>query len=270
VSAVSSYVLRGGAIGAERLRLLARVLWPLTEALLRRVGLAAGQRCLDVGCGIGAVTLELARAVGPSGQAVGIDTDEGALGLARQEAQRQGLPAVFRAGGVLELAEESARDLVYARFVLSHLQQPDQAAQRLVRAVRPGGVVVVEDTDFAGHFGHPACPAFDRYVALYQEVVRRRGGDACLGPRLPGLLEEAGLGDVELEVVQPAFRRGEGKRLAAVTLEHVREAVVAAGLAAAAEVDRMVTELETFASDPRTIVSLPRIFRVWGRRTTSS
>src|SRR5215510_3163017 len=71
----TDYVLRGGDAGAERLRLLAQVVWPTTERLLDRAGVAPGMRCLDVGCGIGAVTVELARRVGPSGHVLGIDFD---------------------------------------------------------------------------------------------------------------------------------------------------------------------------------------------------
>jgi SAM-dependent methyltransferase len=260
------YVLRGGEEGAARLRLLARVTWPATKALLRRVGLRPGMRCLDVGCGIGAVTLRLARRVGPTGQAVGIDVDERCLELAGQEAARRALPAAFRAEGVNDLREEAAYDLVYGRFLLSHMPDPGRAVGRLVRAVRPGGKMVVEDVEFAAHFCHPACPAFARYVALYQEAVRRRGGDPDLGPRLVGLLLDAGLRRVGLEVVQPAYRTGPGKRMAQVTMAHIREAVVAAGLAAAQEVDAVVADLDRFARHPRTVLSLPRIFQVWGRR----
>jgi SAM-dependent methyltransferase len=263
---MSGYVLRSGQEGAERLRLLGRVVGPTTEALLSRVGIIEGMRCLDVGCGLGAVTRELARRVGPAGQVVGIDLDEPVLRLAHRDAERQGLRVVFRAGNVLDLAEEPTHDLVYTRFLLSHLGQPGEAVRRLAGATRPGGVVVVEDTDFAGHFCHPPCRAFDRYVELYSAVVRGRGGDACLGPRLPGLLEEAGLEEVAVQVAQPVFREGEGKQLAAVTLEHVRASVTAAGLASGAELDDTLAELEAFARDRRTLLSLPRIFQVWGRR----
>jgi SAM-dependent methyltransferase len=263
---MSTYVLRGGSAGAERLRLLARIMEPTTLALFERVGLAEGMSCLDAGCGIGAVTLALARRVGPGARVVGIDFDERVVELAREEAERQGLPVVFRPGSVHDLDEESAYDLVYARFLLSHLDRPAEGLARLVRAARPGSLVVVEDVDFAGHFCYPPCPAFDSYQRLYTEVVRRRGGDACLGPRLPGLLDEAGLEGVDFALAQPAFRRGEGKRLAAVTMEHIREAVLAAGLATAAEVDRTALELEELACDPRSLVSLPRIFQAWGSR----
>jgi SAM-dependent methyltransferase len=261
-----TYVLRGGEQGAVRLRLLARVKWPSTRAFLHTVGVRPGLHCLDAGCGIGAVTCRLARWVGPAGTVVGTDRDERCLELARQEAARRNLPAVFRAESVTELKEEAVYDLVYSRFLLTHLPQPDQALRRLAQAARPGGVVAVEDIDFNGHFSYPACPAFDRYVSLYQQAVLRRGGDPNIGPRLPSLLMDAGLVDVEFAVVQPAFRMGPGKRMAQVTLEHIRESVVAAALASDAEVDATIADLDHFARQDRTILSLPRIFQVWGRR----
>jgi SAM-dependent methyltransferase len=222
--------------------------------------------CLDVGCGIGAVTFQLARRVGPSGRAVGIDRDEHCLEIARQEAGRQSVHPVFQTMSVSELQETAAYDLVYSRFLLSHLREPGQAIERMALAARPGGLVVVEDIEFAGHFSFPVCPAFDRYVSLYQQAVERKGGNANIGPRLPGLFLDAGVEQVDLEVVQPTFRHGPGKRIAQVTMEHIREAVVEAGLASPGEVDAVVADLDRFAQDPRTLLSLPRIFQVWGRR----
>src|SRR5262249_38148159 len=164
------YVLRGGEEGAERLRLLGRVVGPTTEALLCRVGVGDGMRCLDAGCGLGVVTRELARRGGPPGQAGGGESRRRAPETGPPACRAPGLPAVFRAGGVLELADGPAYDIAYARFLLSHLPHPEEAVRRLAAAARPGGLVVVEDTDFAGHFCHPACPAFGRYVVLYTEV----------------------------------------------------------------------------------------------------
>jgi ubiquinone/menaquinone biosynthesis C-methylase UbiE len=222
--------------------------------------------CLDAGCGIGAVALELASRVGAAGKVVGLDLDERCLELARQEAAQQNLPVFFRAEGVTDLQEDGIYDLVYSRFLLTHLPEPGRAVERLVRATRPGGLVAVEDIEFAGHFCYPACPAFDRYVSLYQQAVVRKGGDPNIGPRLVGLLMDAGLAQVRLSVVQPAFRKGPGKRIAQVTLEHIREAVVEAGLAGSDEIDAVIAELEQIAQNSRTILSLPRIFQVWGRR----
>jgi 2-polyprenyl-3-methyl-5-hydroxy-6-metoxy-1,4-benzoquinol methylase len=226
-----AYALQGGKKGAERLRLLALAKWPTTKTLLQRVGLRKGMHCLDVGCGIGAVTLKLAQSVGPGGQVVGTDTDERCVEMARQAALRRNLSVLFRAESVSELREEGVYDLVYSRFLLTHLAAPERTVERLVRAARPGGLVVVEDIEFAGHFSYPVCPAFHRYVSLYEQVVRRKGGDPNIGPRLLGLLLDSGLEEVGLEVVQPTYHRGLGKRLGAVTMEHIREAVVKEGLA---------------------------------------
>src|SRR5215831_7378096 len=135
-----NYILRGGEQGAERLKLLARVKWPTTKALLRKVGLRAGMHCLDIGCGNGAVTLKLAKWVGPSGRVVGIDRDERCLELARQEAIRQQLPALFRTQRISELGDLATYDLVYSRFLLTHLPDPGQAIARFVSAARPGGL----------------------------------------------------------------------------------------------------------------------------------
>jgi hypothetical protein len=74
------------------------------------------------------------------------------------------------------------------------------------------------------------------------------------------------LADVEFEVIQPTFRQGQGKQMAAVTMEHIREAVVGAGLASDDEITEVVAELNAFAENPRTLMSLPRIFQVWGKR----
>jgi ubiquinone/menaquinone biosynthesis C-methylase UbiE len=259
------YVLLGGEQAAKRLKLLARVKWPTTKTLLRRIGVRNGMRCLDVGCGNGAVTLKLALRVGPTGQAVGIDPDERCLDFARRKAARHKLPAVFRAENVTDLREVDAYDLVYSRFLLTHLPKPDEALARMVRAARPGGCVIVEDIEFAAHFSYPPCPAFSRYVDLYQQAVKRKGADPNIGPRLVSLFLDSGLDDVQVEVVQPTYRSGPGKRIAAITMEHIQDAVIQLGLASAQEVEGIVADLDQFAADSRTLLSLPRIFHAPAR-----
>jgi SAM-dependent methyltransferase len=261
------YVLRGGRAGAERLRLLNRVKWPTTEPLLKAAGLRAGMRGLDVGCGGGDVTLKIAALVGAEGHVVGVDRDQSVLQLARQEADEQGLPVTFRSLEAEELAEESAYDLVFARYLLSHLPRPQRALEAMVRAARPGGRLVLEDVYFPGHVCYPSNAAFDRFVELYQAVAREKeGGDAAIGVRLLGMALEAGLVDVRVGLVVPTFREGEGKWVTRVTMEHIRGAVVGAGLASDSEVDQVVSELGRFADDDRTLMSIAPTFQVWGRK----
>src|ERR687889_1758010 len=259
------YVLRGGRAGAERLRLLNRVKWPTTEPLLRAACLRAGMSCLDVGCGSGDVTLKMAALVGAEGHVVGIDRDQAILHLARQEADEQGLPVTFRTVEAEELVEEPAYDLVFSRYLLSHLPRPQRALEAMVRAVRPGGRLVLEDVYFPGHVCYPPNAALDRFVELYQAVARaKEGGDAAIGVRLLEMALEAGLEEVRVGLVVPTFRDGEGKWVTRITMEHIRETVVGAGLASDAEVDDVVSELGRIAADDRTLMSIAPTFQVWG------
>ena len=263
----SSYILQGGEEGAKRLRILAEATWPTTRTLLLRAGLGAGMRCLDVGCGSGEVTLELARLVGPRAEVIGVDADPSILEHARVAAEREGLLNVrFLLSDATELDALAGFDLVYSRFLLTHLRDPMAAVESMKRCLKPGGALVLEDIDFAGHFSDPPCPAFSRFVALYEALATRRGADPFIGPRLLGLLLRGGLTDVLEDVVLPTFRTGAGKLVALLTTLHIREATVEAGLGTAAELDELIEELERFTADQGTLLSLPRIFQVWGKR----
>jgi ubiquinone/menaquinone biosynthesis C-methylase UbiE len=261
------YLIRGGAAGRERLRVLARVMWPTTRRLLARVGVPEDARCVDVGCGGGDVTIALAR-LAARGRVVGTDVDETKLRLARAEAVDAGVDNVeFRYEDVTRPPRSPGRfDLVYARFLLTHLPDPAEVVGRLVGRLEPGGVLVVEDIDFSGHFCHPDSPAFRDYVALYSAAARARGADPDIGPRLPSLLARAGLRNLGMDVVQPAGFDGEVKRIGPITLEAIGEAVVAAGLVTADRLARLLDDLSRFADTEGTVLSIPRVVQAWGRR----
>src|SRR5262245_24388489 len=191
------YIIRGGVEGRERLRLLSEVMGPSTRALLAEVGIPAGSACLDGGCGGGYVAFDLARAAGPSGRAVGIDFDEIKLDIARREAHRLGLTnVVFEVQDVTEWEPDALFDVVYARFLLTHLSDPKALVSTLRRHIRLGGVAIIEDIDFRGHFAEPDCAALRRFVEWYTKSVKLSGVDPKLGPSLQGLLRGAGLDSV--------------------------------------------------------------------------
>jgi SAM-dependent methyltransferase len=226
-----------------------------------------GMCCLDLGCGGGDVTLRIASLVGGDGRVVGVDMDATKIELAAQAAAEQGLGHVeFRRLNAVDWVEESEYDGLYCRFLLTHLSDPAATLRQMFKALRPGGVVVVEDIDFAGHFSHPRCDAFDAYVRLYREAARRRGGDADIGPRLHGLLRDAGWSEVHLEVVQPVFMSGEGKQLALLTLVNVADTLLEEQLLTSTELQAAIDDLTAFTDDPATLLSVPRIFQLWARR----
>ncbi len=162
-------------------------------------------RCLDLGCGSGDVTLELAKLAGPAGSVVGIDMDEDKVALAADEAARQGLTTVeFRVGTVAGWSEPAAYDLVYCRFLLQQLSTPADLLRRMWQALRPGGVIAVEDADFDGLFCDPPSEAFDFYRRMYPKVCALHGGDAAIGRKLRRHFAEAGIAEPELRLVQVA------------------------------------------------------------------
>jgi SAM-dependent methyltransferase len=261
------YAIRGGKEGKKRLALLARVMLPTTMQLLVRAGLTRGMKCLDVGCGGGHVAISMARVVGPKGCVIGTDTDADILALAREDAQAAKITNVeFQQQDGCACLWHEEFNVAYARFLLSHLSEPDICLAVMVEACAPGGTIVIEDTDFAGSFCYPTCAAYERYKELYQELVQRRGGDPNIGPKLPAISRRAGIQGVELNVIQPAHIHGEGKLMAPLTMSGISDALTAEGLATEDEVRQILTELNHAAADSETVLSLPRIFQVWGKR----
>jgi len=260
------YAIRGGNEGKERLDVLARVLLPTTTQLVERVGLTNGMKCLDVGCGGGHVTILMAGIVGPEGRVIGTDTDAEILALAREDAKAAKITNVdFQQQNACACLWHNEFDVAYARFLVSHLDEPENCLAAMAEACLPGGTIVIEDTDFAGSFCYPACTAYERYKELYQELVQRRGGDSNIGPKLPGMLRRAGINDIELNVIQPAHMHGEGKLMAPLTMSRISDALTTEGLATEIEAQQILTELNDVAADSETMISLPRIFQVWGK-----
>ena len=263
----SEYVIRGGLPGRERLKVLARIMRPTTINLFERIKLHPGMACLDVGCGGGDVTFEIARIVGSGGRVVGVDIDETKLELACREAVELKFPSIeFRLSEVGQIQAEAEFDFVYARFLLTHLTDPGAAVRRMLTALRVGGVVAVEDIDFRGHFCYPDNLSFRRYVELYTQVVQRTGADPYIGPRLPSILLDCGCQNVQMNVVQPTGIEGEIKRMAPLTMENIADSVLAHGLALRQEIDQVINDLYVVAEDHRTVMSLPRVIQAWGYR----
>jgi SAM-dependent methyltransferase len=255
------YIIRGGLSGRERLRILSGVLRPSTSALLDRVGVPDGARCLDVGCGGGDVSLELAAR---GGRVVGVDVDEEKLAIAREEAAAAGLDVEYRHADITSEDVGSGFDLCYCRFLLTHLTDPAGAVRRLHGALRPGGALVVEDIDYGGSVSYPDSAVYRRYCDIYVATAELRGCDPHIGPRLPSLLRGAGVQRIEATAVQPMAIEGDVKLACALTLENIADAAVAEGVAERGEIEQVATDLHRQAADRVTLMSFPRIVQVWG------
>lgn len=237
-----------------------------TLAFLSRAGVAGGSACLDVGCGDGQVTIELARAVGDDGRVVGIDIDAEALSVARQAAERAGLQVQFVRRDATVAADSDTFDLAYSRLLLSHLADPIGALRTMRASIRPGGIVAIEDLFTGTLHSEPRRAALDRLQDLYSATVRFHGGDPTIGPRLRALLAAAGLEAVQEETVSNVMETVEQKLFLVDLLDNMRTTMLAAELATEAELDAVRRSVDRAAREPGTIFHQARIHQVWGRR----
>jgi len=139
--------------------------------------LRPGQDLLDVGCGPGTITADLAELVAP-GRVVALDQAEGVLTQAAAVATERGLTTVdFAVGDVFALDfPDDSFDVVHAHQVLQHVGDPVAALREMRRVCRPGGYVAARDGDYGAFTWYPADPALDEWLALYRALARRNGG----------------------------------------------------------------------------------------------
>jgi SAM-dependent methyltransferase len=240
-----------------RLALLERYYDPQTIARFERLGVARGWRCVDVGAGGGSIARWLAERTGSSGSVLAIDLDitlleplaSAVLSVRRLDIRSQELPG--------------NADLVHARFVLEHLPDRDAVLQRLIRGLRPGGLLVVTDADFRSIRLSEPDAAFDRVAQAFFRATRAAGWDPEFGAALPSMLEAAGLEDVCAESFQTFQRGGVAGPLTATTFVRLRDLLVQHGVTAAdiARVEKTMHSAGYYS---------PTSWTAWGRRPSTS
>ncbi|HJW95348.1 MAG TPA: methyltransferase domain-containing protein [Thermoanaerobaculia bacterium] len=188
----STYIHGTAPEEQRRLSLLNDVL--LNPASLHEIGLQGSERIIDFGSGLGQFTRAMARAAS-HGKAVGIERNEEQLALARRLAAEDGEAELveFRQGDVLGAELEwGTYDLAHTRFVLEHVPDPLRVVKTMVRAVRPGGRVILADDDHDVLRMWPESPGFAELWRAYMRTYDRIGNDPFIGRRLVQLLHEAG------------------------------------------------------------------------------
>ncbi|MGC4919370.1 methyltransferase domain-containing protein [Streptomyces sp. DT197] len=154
-------------------------------------------RVLDVGCGPGTITADLAALV-PQGHVTGIDSAGEILDAARSAAAGRSLVnTTFRTGDAQALPfPDASFDVVHAHQVLQHLGDPVGALREMRRVCVPGGLVAVRDADYAAMTWYPANPGLDAWLELYRSVARAGGGEPDAGRRLRAWALAAGFTEV--------------------------------------------------------------------------
>ncbi|MCW7944110.1 ubiquinone biosynthesis methyltransferase UbiE [Streptomyces hygroscopicus] len=154
-------------------------------------------RILDIGCGPGTITADLAELV-PDGHVTGVDRAPGVLEQARATAAVRGLSHVDFAVADVHALEypDDTFCVVHAHQVLQHVGDPVRALREMHRVTRPGGFIAVRDADYAAMTWYPLSEGLDDWLELYRRVARANGGEPDAGRRLKSWALEAGLKDI--------------------------------------------------------------------------
>ncbi|QDQ15523.1 methyltransferase domain-containing protein [Streptomyces spectabilis] len=243
---------------------LAELFDPVTFRHMDRPGTGKGMRCWEVGAGGASIPLGLAERVGPTGSVLATDIDvswtrdiaDGVIEVRTHDVAADPPPAP--PGGF---------DLVHARLVLVHVVDRAEALRRMVRALKPGGWLLLEDADPmlqplpCPDESGPEQQLANRMRSDFRTLMAERGADLAYGRTLPRALREAGLADVQADAYFPITSP------ACAVLEHatvrqVRHLLVARGLATDEEIDHHLANVATGQLD---LATGPMI-SAWGRR----
>jgi ubiquinone/menaquinone biosynthesis C-methylase UbiE len=157
--------------------------------------LTPGTRVLDIGCGPGTITVDIAQRVAP-GRVVGIDASPAVIEQARRDAEGSG-NIEFVTGDVYALdLPDSSFDVVHAHQVLQHLPDPVGALREMRRVCTPDGIVAARDSDYAAFTWYPDVPQLHAWLDLYERIARSNRGEPDAGRFLLKWAHAAGFAEV--------------------------------------------------------------------------
>src|SRR5258708_8933798 len=179
----------------DRLMRQATRIAPYTERLFREAGIGPGQRVLDLGSGVGDVSMLLARIVGSSGEVVGIERDACSIARAHARVEDAGLRSVsFTQADVMEFVSDKPFDAAVGRFILMFLPDPAAVLRSLAALVRPGGVLAFQEPSWLPFLALASrLPLWSQVVSLIHEIFLRSGVHVEMGPDLHRIFQEIGL-----------------------------------------------------------------------------
>jgi SAM-dependent methyltransferase len=270
MSGDSGYLLGETDRESQRLTRQAALFEPETDAWLRRAGLAPGMRVLELGSGLGDVTILASRIVRPDGAVLGVERSPASIEVAQQRVAALGnLNAAFECADLGSYTPHQSFDALIGRFVLGFLDDPATILRRMASAVRPGGIVAMIEFDVRQMSTTPHSPLFHRTIDLLIGAFEGMGVDPGLGSDLAHVFRMAGLPFPRLTAIQYAAAGNEEPLwYFAELLRSVAPHVERLGLATAEEIglDTLDARLSEEAARLNLTAFLPRWVCGWVRK----
>ena len=256
-----------------RLQRQARELAHEARALFDQIGLVAGARVVEIGCGPQGCLDLLSEFVGPTGRVVGVERSEEAVRLAQRlvSDRKLGNVEVLHGDARATGLPRGAFDVATARLVLVNVPRPEQIVAEAVALVRPGGMVAFHEADWVSNLCDPPLLAWTRLTELFDAYSRSNGVDLFIGRKLPRLLRQAGLLDVRVSPLVHVYPPGHGRRSIMLDfVENLSERLLAQKLVAERELRDLKLALKRHIENPETLIVSGLFFQAWGRKPGQS
>ena len=263
------YVLQTGSTAVERLKIVMESYGPGTERLLDSLNSIDGKSVADVGCGTGLVSASFAKRVGATGKVVGIDSAPDTLAIARKMNDATNIKGIeWHIGDAYATGlADNTYDVVYCRLLLLHLKEPVRAVAEMSRIAKPGGLVICEDLATINTQTYPIDSPIKTIQERIKNMAAKQGTDWDIGLALPSLFKSLGLTDIKISTHQPGHLTGEGKRLAEYTFLEAVPKMIAAGVLTEDAARQTGQEMREFTDRDDTVVFLPTMIQVIGKKT---
>ena len=235
-----TYVMGHSEHERERLVQQAGLFGPFTKRFFVEAGIVPGMRVLEVGSGVGDVTLLCAELVGSDGAVVAVERDPAALGRARERAAEAGIANVqFHEGDFRELPPAEPFDAVVGRAVLMYAHDPAEAIAALLPQLRDGGIVAFQEFDYTDLLTLPRTPTAERVLHWWRETATQAGIHLQMGLSLHKAYVDAGLPSPQMhgDLILGGGREFAGYEYLAGVVRSILPLMERFGVATAEEVD---------------------------------
>ncbi len=262
------YLLGINQTELERLQFQHGVWKKVTGDFLDRLGIQKGWKCLDAGAGPGFVSMDILDRIGSSGEITLVERSGEYLAHFEQEAKSKGITNYRSVHSMIEdvVLPEKHYDLIFSRWVIDFVPDPERFLSHLIPALKPGGIIAIQDYYYEGLSLYPKGGAFDRMPDIARAYYKCGGGDAYTAGKIPAIFRKHG---VKLTEYTPHVFAGDNKsdliewahRFFVPHIPHMAEI----GLITKPEADALVADWLAHRENPDTVFFSPMVVDMAGK-----
>lgn len=261
------YALPVGEHDLERMTLLGSIYDPFCYDFLFENGLREGLKIADIGCGPGNATLWLAKAVGDTGEVIGIDNNGEQLAILNKKFLEKSINNIstYKAD-IYEIEQiNESFDIIFCRFLLIHLSNPLLAIQKLYNLLKPGGCLIVAELDNSTWVSYPEHEALRKDTELLCAIGNKKGMDFYIGPKLYRYFRQENFNSINVKIAQPILS-GNNRKYLLLKNKAWSTAYSEYKLASQVELKNMFRQLTELVENDSYLIEGAKMYLVCGKK----